>query len=341
MRLAVLDAGLTFPPGETDAHPDPWAPLRELGELTVWEHSPPERIPEQIGTAEVVLSNSITYDHQLLSELPPSVRLICLISTGTDKIDLDAARRRGISVCSVADYATAAVAEHVFALLFALLRRTESHDAAVTAGRWGASGRFSYWESRQGELYGKRIGLVGFGRIARAVATRAAGFGMQVAAARRTPHRGSSAGEVPVVPRAPDPLAAPVPAVDFLPLDELVSTCDILSLHAPLTPDTRGILDKQRIGRMRRGAIVINTARGGLIDEQALAAGLRDGRIAGAGVDVLAREPAPGAGETGACPLIGLDTCIITPHLAWVTGRARERLVDGAVRGIRGWAAGG
>lgn len=290
-RLVVLD-GHTSNPGDLS-----WAPLEALGELTVHARSAPEQVSERIARASVVLTNKTRLSAELL-EQAPGLRGIAVLATGHDIVDGAAARRLGIPVCNVPEYGTASVAQAVFALLLELTNHTGSLAAGVRDGRWSECPDFCYWDAPLQELAGLTFGIVGHGRIGAAVARIARAFGMEVLSHRRTPGPGN---------------------VD---LDTLLATSDVVSLHCPLTPETRGLINAERLARMKPGAILINTGRGPLIDEAALAEALASGHLGGAGLDVLSVEP-PAADH----PLLRAPNCLITPHVAWASRAARERLI--------------
>ena len=297
-RLVVLD-GHTSNPGDLS-----WAPLEALGELTVHARSAPEQVSERIARASVVLTNKTRLSAELL-EQAPGLRGIAVLATGHDIVDGAAARRLGIPVCNVPEYGTASVAQAVFALLLELTNHTGSLAAGVRDGRWSECPDFCYWDAPLQELAGLTFGIVGHGRIGAAVARIARAFGMEVLSHRRTPGPGN---------------------VD---LDTLLATSDVVSLHCPLTPETRGLINAERLARMKPGAILINTGRGPLIDEAALAEALANGHLGGAGLDVLSVEP-PAADH----PLLRAPNCLITPHVAWASRAARERLITATAANV-------
>jgi glycerate dehydrogenase len=303
-RLVVLD-GYTTNPGDLA-----WTPLERLGALTVYPRTPPERVSERIAAADVVLTNKTRLDGALLAGAPQLIG-IAVLATGHDVVDGSAARQRGIPVCNVPEYSTASVAQAVFALLLELTHHTGHHAASVRAGRWSAGPDFSYWDGTLVELEGLSLGVVGMGRIGAAVAAIGRAFGMEVLGHRRSP------GE------------------DRVDLDTLLGRSDVVSLHCPLTPETRGLIDATRIARMKPGALLINTGRGALVNEADLAAALHSGRLGGAGLDVLGVEP-PAATN----PLLSAPNCVITPHLAWATRAARQRLIAAVAANVEALLAG-
>jgi len=309
MKLVVLD-GFTANPGDVT-----WDAFAALGELTVHDRTPAERIAERAAEAEIVLTNKAPLSAGTIAALP-KLRYIGVLATGYNIVDAAAARARGIPVCNVPEYGTANVAQAVFALLLELTNRTGHHAETVRAGRWSTHADWCYWDFPLIELSGRTLGIIGYGRVGAAVAKIAAAFGMKVLAHRRS---GIPEGE-------------PATAAD---LDAIFRESDVVSLHCPLTPETKHLIDAARLARMKPGAFLINTARGPLIDEPALAAALNEGRIAGAGLDVLSIEP-PAADN----PLLTAKNCLITPHIAWATREARARLLAIAAENIRAWQSG-
>jgi glycerate dehydrogenase len=265
--------------------------------------------------ADVVVSNKVVLDADTLAQAT-QLRLVCVAATGTNNVDLEAAAAQGVAVTNVRGYATPAVAQHVFALILALTTRLVDYREAVLAGRWHAADTFCLLDFPIRELAGLTLGIVGYGDLGRGVARIGEAFGMETAVAQRP------GGE---------------PRPGRVPLDELVERADVLSLHCPLTPETRGLIGARELARMKPDAVLINTARGGLVDEQALADALRAGRLGGAGVDVIAEEP-PRRGS----PLLepGIPNLIVTPHTAWATRQARQRVIDEVAANIRAFVRG-
>jgi glycerate dehydrogenase len=245
------------------------------------------------------------------------LRYIGVLATGYNVVDVAAAGAHGVAVTNVPAYSTPSVAQHVFALLLDLTRGAGHHAALVRQGSWSAAPDFAFWATPQVELAGLTFGIVGFGAIGQAVARIALAFGMRVL----------------VQTRRPDPAAWS--DVAFVTSDQLFAEADVVSLHCPLTEETRGMVNSTRLAAMKPSAYLLNTGRGPLVDEAALAAALRDGRLAGAGLDVLAQEPPPADN-----PLLSAPNCVITPHLAWATKAARQRLLDVAVDNVRAFLAG-
>jgi glycerate dehydrogenase len=310
MRIVVLD-GYTLNPGDLD-----WSPLKALGECVIHDRTAPEQVLARAAGAEVLLTNKVVLDKALLGQLP-AVRYIGVLATGYNVVDVVAARERGVVVTNVPTYGTASVAQMTFALLLELCRGVGAHARAVQEGRWTASTDFCFTLTPQVELEGRVMGLVGFGRIGQAVAACAQGFGMRVIAhdvGLRT---------------------SPVAGVSLVSLETVFREADVVSLHCPLTADNRGLINRERLKIMKPTAFLINTSRGPLVDEAALADALRAGTLAGAGVDVLTVEPPP-AGN----PLLGAPNCIITPHIAWATRAARARLLQTVVESLAAFQRG-
>ena len=309
MNIVILD-GYTANPGDLS-----WDEFTALGACTIHDRTAAELIVERACDAEIVLTNKTPLAAATLAALP-RLRYIGVLATGHNIVDGAAARTRSIPVCNVPEYSTPNVAQAVFALLLELTNRTGHHAGTVRAGRWAAAPDFCYWDFPLIELQGRTLGLVGYGRIARAVARIAHAFGMNVLAYRRST----------------TPLDEGVRAAD---LDTLFRESDIVSLHCPLTPENQGFVNAARLAQMKPGAFLINTARGPLIVERDLAAALNAGQLAGAALDVLSIEPPP-AGN----PLLTAKNCLITPHLAWATREARARLLHIAAENLRAWQNG-
>ena len=310
MRIVALD-GHTLNPGDLS-----WDPVRALGELAVYDRTQPADTVARAAGAAVVLTNKAPLDRAKIEALP-ALRLIAVTATGYNVVDTAAAQARGVLVCNVPEYGTPNVAQHTFALLLELATRTGLHAQTVRDGRWSASADWCYWDHPLVELDGLQIGIVGYGRIGRAVGQVARAFGMNVIAYRR---HGPAAGDG---------------GVRWADLDALFGESDVVSLHCPLTPDNARMVNAARLATMKPSAFLINTARGGLIDETDLAAALNAGTIAGAGLDVLTVEP-PRAGS----PLIAAKNCVITPHIAWASRSARERLMSVTADNIRSFVEG-
>jgi len=310
MKIVVLD-GYTANPGDLS-----WEEIEKLGQCEIHDRTPETQVVERAQGAEILLTNKTAINRATIAA-SPNLRYIGVLATGFNIVDIEAAKERGIPVCNVPEYGTPNVAQAVFALLLELTSQTGHHSGTVHAGRWSASQDFCYWDGSLVELHGLTLGLVGFGRIAQATAQIGRAFGMKVLATRRR------AGI-----RTED-------EAQFVDLDRLFSESDVVSLHCPLTPETKEMINASRLAQMKPSAFLINTARGALINEKDLADALNQGVIAGAGLDVLSVEPPP-VGN----PLLSAKNCVITPHIAWATRKARARLLDVAVKNIRAWIDG-
>ena len=315
-QIVILD-GHTANPGDLS-----WEAIEAIGPCTVHPRTAPADVVARAREADILLTNKTPISREAIAACE---RLACIgvLATGYNIVDVDAARDRGVPVCNVPEYSTPNVAQAVFALLLELTNQVGHHAETVRAGRWAACEDFCYWDGDLVELAGLTLGIVGYGRIGQAVAAVGRAFGMQVIATRRT---------------APGVTAADgTPLVD---LDTLLATADVVSLHCPLTPETRGLIDDRTLGLMKPTAFLINTARGPLVDEAALARALASGRIAGAGLDVLSVEPPPASNPLLNLPFPQAQRCVITPHVAWATRNARKRLIEATAENLRAFVAG-
>ncbi len=310
MNIVVLD-GFTLNPGDLS-----WAELEELGSCVIFDRTPPELILERARDAEIVLTNKTPLARETILALP-KLKYIGVLATGYNVVDVAAARERGITVTNVPDYSTPSVAQLTFALLLELTHHVGHHAQTVRDGKWVRSADFCYWDFPLVELHGLKLGIIGFGKIGRAVAKIADAFGMHV-----------------IVHARKKPADFPQHHV-FAELESLLEWGDVVSLHCPLTPETKHLINAERLGLMKPSAFLLNTGRGPLIDEQALADALNNGTIAGAGLDVLSVEP-PRADN----PLLAAKNCIVTPHIAWASRSSRERLMEIAVENLRAVASG-
>jgi len=311
MRIVVLD-GYCLNPGDLN-----WDALRALGAVEVFDRTAEAQVIERATGANVALTNKSPFSAATLAALP-DLKYIGVLATGYNIVDVAAARERGVVVTNVPTYGTHSVAQMTMALLLELCHHVGRHSELVNAGEWNRNPDWSFWRNQQIELAGKQFGVVGFGRIGRQAAVAAAGLGMKIAAYDATP------GE-------------PLAGADFrwLGLDELIATSDVVSLHCPLFPDTKDLMNGARIATMKPSAFLLNTSRGPLIVEQDLADALNNGIIAGAGIDVVPQEP-----PVNGSPLFGAKNCIVTPHMAWATLEARGRLMDVAVNNVRAFTSG-
>ena len=311
-KIVVLD-GYAANPGDIS-----WEPWKELGELTVYERTAPDETVARCKDAEIVLTNKVIIDAKVIEALP-ALRYIGVLATGYNVVDLEAARRHDIVVTNIPAYSTLSVAQMVFAHLLNITHHVAQHAERVTNGAWQNSKDFCFWDSELIELDGLALGIVGLGNIGRAVARIAQTFGMKVMAY-------SSKSEEALAEIGIQKAAS---------YEDVFRTADVVSLHCPLNAQTKHLVNAERLALMKPSAILINTGRGPLIDEQALADALNNGKIYAAGVDVLTQEP-PRAGS----PLIGARNCYITPHVAWATRAARERLDKIAFDNVRAFLDG-
>ncbi|MGM9863589.1 MAG: D-2-hydroxyacid dehydrogenase [Lepagella sp.] len=307
MRIIVLDSS---PANDGDLS---WKDLEALGTLTVYDSTTPEQVVERCRDAEAVFSNKVVMDAAVIAALP-HLRFIGVLATGYNNIDLEAARRAGVTVCNVPAYSTDSVAQLVFALLLEITNRVADYSHSVKRGDWAKCPSFSYRIAPISELSGKTMGIIGFGNIGLRVATIARAFGMTVLTTSRR--------------NLPE-------WAERVKLDELLSRSHVVSLNSALTPATYHIINEETLMLMRPDAILINTSRGALVDEDALAAALEHGQIAAAAVDVLEEEP-PRSGS----PLIDTAQSVITPHVAWQSTEARRRLLAISVENLRAFLAG-
>ncbi len=305
MKIIVLD-GYGMNPGDLS-----WDRLKALGEVTVYDRTAPSETIERSAGAEILLTNKTIIDRNIIENLP-DLKYIGVLATGYNVVDTVAAREKGIVVTNIPAYSTDSVAQMVFSLLLAITNNVEHYTADNRTGRWSRNADFCYWDSPLMELAGKTFGIVGFGNIGSKVAGIALAFGMQVLALSSKPADALPAG----VAKAKN-------------LDQLLSESDVLSLHCPLTDSTKHLINASTLAKMKPSAILINTGRGPLVDETALAAALNSGELRGAGVDVLSCEP-----PTIDNPLLYARNCYTTPHLGWATVEARQRLMDIAVANV-------
>lgn len=310
-RIVVLD-GHTLNPGD-----NPWDEVASLGELTVHDRTSSELILERARGAQIILTNKTPLSRETIAALD-DLGFVGVLATGYNVVDCAAARKRGIAVSNVPEYGTRSVAQYVFALLLELCHRVGLHGEAVKAGEWSRSPDFCFWKTPQVELDGKTMGIVGYGRIGRAVGEIAHALGMRVLAAdtvRRDPP-----------PWQPFAWAA---------VEELFASADVVSLNCALTAENQGMVDARLLGTMKRTALLVNAARGPLVNERDLAEALAAGKLAGAAVDVLSSEPAKPDN-----PLLAAPGCIVTPHMAWASREARARLMHTTAENVRAYLAG-
>ena len=310
MKIVVLDA-YTLNPGERR-----WEELEELGEVVVHDRTAQLDVVRRAKDAEVVLTNKTILDGFILNLLP-KLKYIGVLATGYNVVDLDVARQRGIVVTNIPAYSTQSVAQMAIAHLLNITQRVAHYAHEVHNGVWSAQPDFCYWNTPLIELAGKKIGIVGYGNTGQATAQIAEALGMEVWVYTSKPKKS--------LPKK----------YQTVTLNELFSACDVVSLHCPLTAENKEMVNSFRLSLMKQGAILINTSRGGLIDEKALEQALLSGKLLGAGLDVLSSEPVPNGN-----PLLKLKNCFITPHIAWATRESRMRLMNQAVENLKAWMEG-
>lgn len=311
MKIVVLD-GYGMNPGDLS-----WDNLNKLGDLTVYDRTAPCEVIDRSVSADILLTNKTIIDKDIIEKLP-DLKYIGVLATGYNVVDTKAAREKGIIVTNIPSYSTDSVAQMVFSLLLAVTNNVEHYTLDNRTGRWSRNADFCYWDAPLTELAGKTFGIIGFGNIGSKVAEIALAFGMKVMALSSKPADALPAGVI----KAEN-------------LDQLLSRSDVLSLHCPLTDSTKHIINASTLSKMKSSAILINTGRGPLVDEQALADALNKGIIRGAGVDVLSCEPPKDDN-----PLLYARNCYITPHLGWATVEARQRLMDIAVSNVANFIEG-
>ena len=311
MKIVILD-GKGINPGDLS-----WDCIAACGDLTVYDKTPTDQLTmERLQCADIAITNKTPISGAVLDACP-TVKLICVLATGYNVIDCDAAAQRGIPVCNVPDYGTSAVAQFTFALLLEVCHQVGHHDRVVHQGKWTECPSFCFWDTPQMELAGKTLGIIGFGRIGQAVAKIASALGMHVLAHSRTEKPGFEA------------------LCSFVSLEELLRSSDIVTIHCPLTPQTQELINRDTISLMKDGAILLNTSRGAVLDETAVAEALTSGKLKAAAVDVACIEPIPADS-----PLLHAPNCIITPHMAWSPAESRQRILDCTVRSIQAFCAG-
>ena len=310
MKIIVLD-GYGLNPGDLN-----WDGFKALGELTVYDRTLPSELMQRAAGAEVLITNKTLITAENMADLP-ELKYIGVLATGYNVVDIDAAKARGIVVTNIPAYSTASVAQMVFAHILNITQRVGYYADENKQGRWTKNADFCYWDTQLVELQGKKMGIVGLGNIGQATARIAQAFGMEVCVYSSKPQF--------VLPSG----------IKKMDLDELFAECDVISLHCPLTPDTKEMVNAERLSKMKSNAVLINTGRGPLINEQDLANALNEGRIAAAGLDVLSVEP-----SVEGNPLLTARNCFITPHIAWATLEARTRLMEIAVQNLKSYLNG-
>ena len=311
MKIVVLD-GYTLNPGDLS-----WEGFESLGEVQVYNRTPAEKTVERIGDAPVILTNKTAITKEILDQCP-AIRYIGVLATGYNVVDVKAAAQKGIVVTNIPSYGTDAVAQYAFALLLELCHHVGLHDESVKAGEWENCQDFCYWKTPLMELAGKTLGLIGFGRIGQKTGAIARAMGMKVLAYDRF-QRPELENE----------------NCRYVSLEQLLAASDVISLHCPLLPETKGVINRDTISRMKDGVLIINTSRGDLVVEKDLAEALISGKVAGAAADVVSTEPIKGDN-----PLLKAPNMIITPHMAWGAKESRGRLMNQAVENLKALLSG-
>lgn len=310
MKICILD-GYSLNPGDLD-----WSPVERLGDVTLFDRTPADKIVERAADADIVLTNKVPFSADTLRQLP-RLRFICVLATGYNIIDTEAAARQGVVVANIPAYSTMSVAQMAFAHILNITNHVASYAREVADGKWTNCPDFCFWDSALTELAGKTMGIVGLGNTGMATARIAVAMGMKVVA---------------MTSKSADTLPE---GITPAPLDDVLASADVVSLHCPLTPSTRHLINAASITKMKPSAILINTGRGPLVDEQAVADALNGGRLAAFGADVLSQEP-----PRGDNPLLSARNCFLTPHIAWATLEARTRLMSTATENVRQFIAG-
>ena len=311
MKSIVLD-GFAVNPGDMS-----WDFLAEFGPYTVYDQTDDDQVAERIGDADIVMTNRKKITPDVLAACP-NLKFVSALGTGYDMIDVPACRARGVEVCNIPGYSTISVSQHAFTLLLSLATDINGYRKAVHDGRWTGQPDFRYQTIPFTELDGKTVGIYGCGAIGSRMATLCAAFGMRVLGYRRSAPLGKQ-GEI-----------------EFVTAERLLAESDFISLHCPLTDETRGLVDRAFLSHMKKGSYLINTSRGAVVDEEALYEALVSGQLRGAGLDVMVKEP-----PLPDNPLLTLDNCIITPHCAWTSLETRHRLVDILAANIRSFVTSG
>ncbi len=311
MKIVVLDAK------PLDAGDIDWSPIRELGALTLHNNTFPEEVRERVSSADIIFSNKVKLPRAVF-KTAPNLKMIGVLATGYDIVDLEAARDHNVVVCNVPNYSGAFTAQTTIALLLELTHRAGAHSDAVRGGHWASQSYFSFWNYPLFELDGKTLVVIGLGGIGHRVAKIAKAFGMKVIAAQLP---GRATGDDDEIP--------------YLPLDEAIAQADVVSLHCPATPQTRGLINAEFLSKLKAGALLVNASRGALVNEGDLAAALRQGRVAGYAADVLSQEP-PSASN----PLLCAPNCILTPHIGWASPDCRQKILRVSVENLKAFLSG-
>lgn len=310
MRIVILD-GYTENPGDLS-----WSGFEQLGELQVYDRTSPQEVVSRIGNAEIVLTNKTEISGEMMKACP-AIKYIGVLATGYNVVDVDTARKLGIAVTNIPTYGTQSVAQFAIAMLLEICCHVAHHDCAVHGGRWTNFADWCFWDMPLMELQGKTMGIVGLGRIGQATARIALALGMEVLAYDNHPDLSLQMN------------------VRYVTLDELLACSDVVALHCPLFPDTDKLINRTTIGKMKDGAILLNNSRGQLVDEEALAESLKNGKLRAAAVDVVSKEPIE---EDN--PLLHAPNCIITPHISWAAFESRQRLMGLALENLTAFLKG-
>lgn len=311
MKIVALDGG-SLNPGKLY-----WQALEQLGEVAVYDHSAPEQVVERLADADVAITSKVALGEAVFSQCP-TLKFITVTSTGYNIIEVNAARARGIAVSNVPSYGTSTVAQFTAAMLLALCNRVSEQSVDVHAGGWKQQDSESYWLNPMVELAGKKVGIIGYGRIGHAFGAIAQAMGMTVLTSMMGTTKKEENSQV-----------------HFVDYDTLYAEADVISLHCPLTPATKGMINRITLKKMKPGVLLLNTSRGGLVNEADLAAALNDGHVSGAAVDVLSSEP-PASNN----PLLFAKNCLVTPHIAWATVEARGRILTTTRENVAAFVAG-
>jgi len=311
MKIVVLD-GYTLNPGDLS-----WDELEALGELEIYDRTAREDIIQRIGDAEALFVNKVPIDREVL-EACPSIKYIGVLATGFNVVDIQAAKEKGIPVCNVPTYGTSSVAQFVFAMLLEICHHVWDHNLAVKRGEWTNGKDFCFWNYPLFELSGKTMGIIGYGRIGQATGALAQAFGMKVLAFDKYQNSGLVSD-----------------TMEYADMESLLEKSDVISLHCPLFPETKGIINKSNIAKCKDGVIIINTSRGGLVVEEDMKEALDNGKVFGFAADVVSTEPI-----TRDNPLLQAPNTIITPHIAWAPRESRERLMKTAADNLKAFIEG-
>lgn len=307
-KIVILD-GYTANPGDLS-----WNDLKKYGDVTIYDRTPADKTVERIGDADIVYTSKVVLTEEVFAACP-SIRFVCVLATGVNMVDIEAAKKRGITVTNIPAYSSDAVGQATIAMLLEICHHVAHHDKAVREGRWETCPDFCFWEYPLIELAGKTMGIIGYGRIGKVTARIAKALGMRVIAYTRSGFKDDT--------------------TEYATLDEIYAQSDVISLHCPLDQNNAGMINRDSIAKMRDGVIILNSSRGALINEQDLADALESGKVYAAGVDVVSAEPIKGDN-----PLLTAKNCFITPHIAWASKESRGRLVSIAINNLKNYLEG-